>query len=66
MKADNRFAVFCMVALALLVLGLTVENYWNCRLLEGRSMTQCEPHFVGKWGAGYLPVEILPQNGATH
>jgi hypothetical protein len=66
MKADNRLAVFCLVALALLVLGLTIENYWNCRIIELRSMKHCEPHFVGKWGgAGYLPVQIFPPNDAS-
>jgi hypothetical protein len=65
MKADNSLTVFCLVALALLVFGLTVENYWDCRLLKHRSMKQCEPLFVGKWGgARYLPVQILPRNDA--
>jgi hypothetical protein len=65
MKADNRLAVFCLVALALLVFGLTIENYWNCRLLGHYTMKQCEPRFVGKQGPGYLPVQILPQNDAS-
>jgi hypothetical protein len=60
-KADNRLAVFCLIAFALLVFGLIVENYWNCRLLRHQTMKQCEPLIGGKWGPGlYLPVKIFP------
>jgi hypothetical protein len=67
MKADNRLAVICLAALALIGLGLTIENYWNCRLLFHRTTTQCEPHYVGKWGGAVpLSVQIIPRNEAVN
>jgi hypothetical protein len=64
MNANNRLAVFCLAALALLIFGLMVENYWDCRRVGDRTEEQCGPLQVRKWGMGHLPVQILPQRDA--
>jgi hypothetical protein len=32
MKADQRVAAFSLVVLAVLIAGIMVEKYWDCRL----------------------------------
>lgn len=64
MNANNRLAVIYLAALALLIFGLMVENYWDCRRLGDRAMEQCGPLQVRKWGVAHLPMQILPQKNA--
>ncbi len=40
---DNRIAAFCLVVIALLIAGIMVETYWDCRLLQRGSITECMP-----------------------
>jgi hypothetical protein len=40
MKADSRLAVFCLIVLAILIAGIMVEKFWDCRL-KGRSEQAC-------------------------
>jgi hypothetical protein len=35
MKADNRLAVFCLVVLSIIIAGIMVEKFWDCRLKGG-------------------------------
>ena len=41
MKADNSLAVFCLIVLALLIAGIMVEKFWDCRLNKGGSEWAC-------------------------
>jgi hypothetical protein len=41
MKADQRVAVFCLVVLAVLIAGIMVEKFWDCRLTKGLSESAC-------------------------
>jgi hypothetical protein len=41
MKADQRLAVFCLVVLAILIAGIMVEKFWDCRLTKGLSESDC-------------------------
>jgi hypothetical protein len=43
MKADNRFALLLLAVLAIVIAGITVETYWDCRLHRGLSMRECIP-----------------------
>ena len=50
MKADNRLAVFCLIVLAILIAGIMVEKFWDCRLNMGRS----------EWACLFAPVPYTP------
>jgi hypothetical protein len=41
MKSDNRLAVFCLIVLAILIAGIMVEKFWDCRLHKGLSEWAC-------------------------
>jgi hypothetical protein len=41
MKAENRFAIFCLVVLAVLTAGVMLEKFWDCRLKQHLSATLC-------------------------
>jgi len=41
MKADSRLAVFCLVCFAILIAGIMVEKYWDCRLRTKLSQNEC-------------------------
>jgi hypothetical protein len=40
---DSRIAAFCLVVIAVLIAGIMVETYWDCRLLRNGSVAQCVP-----------------------
>ena len=40
---EDRFAILCLAVIALLITGVMVETYWDCRLLKGGSMRECLP-----------------------
>jgi hypothetical protein len=40
---DNRLALVCLVVIAVLIAGIMVETYWDCRLLQRGSITECMP-----------------------
>ena len=41
MQDDSRLAVFCLVLFALLVAGIMVEKFWDCRLTKRQSQSAC-------------------------
>ena len=41
MKADNRLAVFCLIVLAIVIAGIMVEQFWDCRLNKRLSEWAC-------------------------
>jgi hypothetical protein len=41
MKADSRLAVFCLVCFAILIAGIMVEKFWDCRLTKGLTESEC-------------------------
>ena len=41
--SNSRLAVLVLSVIALLVAGLMVEAYWDCRLLKHHSMNECLP-----------------------
>lgn len=41
MKADGRLAVFCLVCFAILIAGIMVEKYGDCRLTTKLSQNEC-------------------------
>ena len=43
MKTDNRFALLLLAVLAIVIAGIMVETYWDCRLHRGLSMRECIP-----------------------
>ena len=40
---NTRVAVLLLAVLALVIAGLMVETYWDCRLLKGGSLKECMP-----------------------
>lgn len=40
MESENRLAIFCLVLLTILIAGILVETFWDCRL-KGRSEGEC-------------------------
>lgn len=45
MKSDQRFALICLVFIAIVVAGVMVEKFWDCRVTH--KMTQSECLFTG-------------------
>lgn len=43
MKTDNRFALLLLAVLAIVIAGVMVETYWDCRLHRRLSMRECIP-----------------------
>ena len=41
MKADNRLAIFCLIVLAIVIAGIMVEKFWDCRLHKGLPQSVC-------------------------
>ncbi|SFM17176.1 hypothetical protein SAMN03159423_5771 [Bradyrhizobium sp. NFR13] len=41
MKADSLLAVFCLVCFAILIAGIMVEKYWDCRVRTKLSQNEC-------------------------
>jgi hypothetical protein len=57
MKNENRFALFCLVAIAVVIAGFMVETYWNCRLIKLASERECMP---GSGPAAGLGISTNP------
>ena len=47
MKTENRFALLLLVGLAIVIAGIMVETYWDCRLHRRLSMRECIPPIGG-------------------
>jgi hypothetical protein len=47
---NSRMAALFLAVLALLIAGLMVEAYWDCRLLNNGSMKDCMPGRPGPTG----------------
>ena len=52
MKTENRVALLLLVGLAIVIAGIMVETYWNCRLHHRLSMRECIPPIGGVGTAG--------------
>jgi hypothetical protein len=63
---NSRLAVLLLAVLALVIAGLMVETYWDCRLLKGGSLKECAPGRPGPTGLGSfsdLNSRYLPYRG---
>ena len=52
MKTDSRFALLLLAVLAIVIAGIMVETYWDCRLRRGLSMRECIPPIDGAGTVG--------------
>jgi hypothetical protein len=52
MKTDNRIALLLLAVLAIVIAGIMVETYWDCRLHRGLSMRECIPPLGGAGTVG--------------
>ena len=59
MKTDNRFALLLLAVLAIVIAGLMVETYWDCRLRRGLSMLECIPPLGGVSTVGITTGPVL-------
>ena len=41
MEKDSRLAVVCLIVLAIVLAGIMVEKFWDCRLTKGLSQADC-------------------------
>jgi len=47
---NSRIAALFLIAIALLVVSMMLESYWDCRLLKRGSETECMPGHPGPTG----------------
>jgi hypothetical protein len=47
---NSRLAALILILLALVIAGIMVETYWDCRLLKGASLKACMPGQPGPIG----------------
>jgi hypothetical protein len=47
MKTENRFALLLLAVLAIVIAGIMIETYWDCRLHRLLSMRECIPPIGG-------------------
>ena len=59
MKTENRFALLLLVGLAIVIAGIMVETYWDCRLHRRLSMRECIPPIGGGNLTGITTGPIL-------
>ncbi|MEY9103976.1 hypothetical protein ABH999_000172 [Bradyrhizobium yuanmingense] len=48
--SSSRIAALVLMTIALLVVAMMFESYWDCRLLKRGSMTECMPGRPGPTG----------------
>ncbi|MDF0495185.1 MULTISPECIES: hypothetical protein [Bradyrhizobium] len=48
--SNSRVATLVLAVIALLIAGMMVEFYWDCRLLKGGTMKDCMPGRPGPTG----------------
>ncbi len=50
--SNQRLAAILLAVLALVIAGIMVETYWDCRLHRGHSMRECMPEAAATWVRG--------------